>query len=210
MNQILQTDLNCKNHNNKKLKFFLKFQLYISIVFIIIVASTIIINKYNLYKQESYSNEILNSYNITKLYNNNVYTSDESSQNSYVIGIIDIPKIGIYYPIFSAYDDNLLKISPCRFYGPLPGKNGNLCIAGHNYDNDKFFSQVASLNISDEIILYNNFNKKFSYFVSDIYEVRADNFDPIYCYDKNYKQLTLITCNNLNNNRIIVRALIGQ
>ena len=65
-----------------------------------------------------------------------------------------------YYPVFSNYNEELLKISPCRFYGPTLGKNGNLCIAGHNYDNSKFFSKISILHINDEIILYNNSNKK--------------------------------------------------
>lgn len=208
MNQILQTDLNYKNKSNKKLKFFLKLQLYFSIFFIIVVGFVIVNYKYKLYKQEQFSNDILNTYNITKLYSNNTYTLDDNSQTSNVLGIIEIPKINIYYPVFSNYDEDLLKISPCRFYGPLPGKNGNLCIAGHNYDNDKFFSKIVNLSLNDEIILYNNYNKKFSYFVSDIYEVQDDDFSPIYFYDSNSKQLTLITCNNLNNNRIIVKALL--
>lgn len=104
------------------------------------------------------------------------------------------------------YSDELLKISPCKFYGPLPGKSGNLCIAGHNYDNDKFFSKISSLSVNDEIIIYDNSNNKFSYFVSDIYEVSSDDLSPVYSYDKNNKQLTLITCNNFNNNRIVVKA----
>lgn len=208
MNQILQTDLNYKNKSNKKLKFFLKLQLYFSIFFIIVVGFVIVNYKYKLYKQEQFSNDILNTYNITKLYSNNTYTLDDNSQAFNVLGIIEIPKINIYYPVFSNYDEDLLKISPCRFYGPLPGKNGNLCIAGHNYDNDKFFSKIVNLSLNDEILLYNNYNKKFSYFVSDIYEVKDDDFSPIYSYNSNSKQLTLITCNNLNNNRIIVKALL--
>ena len=208
MNQILQTNLNYKNKSYKKLQLFLKLQLYFSIFFILVVGFVILNYKYKLYKQEKFSNDILNTYNITKLYSNNASNLDDNSQTPNVLGIIEIPKVNIYYPVFSNYNEELLKISPCRFYGPLPGKSGNLCIAGHNYDNDKFFSKIVSLSLNDEIILYNNYNKKFSYFVSDIYEVKDDDFSPIYSYDSNYKQLTLITCNNLNNNRVIVKALL--
>ena len=85
---------------------------------------------------------------------------------------------------------------------------GNLCIAGHNYDNNSFFSKISILNINDEIYIYDNSNNKFTYYVSNIYEVKSDDFSPIYSYDKNSKLLTLITCNNLNNNRIIVKAIL--
>ena len=58
--------------------------------------------------------------------------------------MIEIPKIGIYYPIISEATDELLKISPCRIAGPMPNEDGNLCIAGHNYDNYKFFSKLKN------------------------------------------------------------------
>lgn len=212
MNQILQTNLNSKNKNSNliKLKKILKFQLYFSITFVIFIGIFIIYNTINSYKQEKYSKQILNNYNITKLYSNlssNVTSdSDKNFENSYVIGILEIPKINVNYPIFSNYNDELLKISLCRFYGPLPGKTGNLCIAGHNYDNDKFFSKISTLNINDEIIIYNNSDKKFSYYVSDIYEVNPNDLSPVYSDKTNSRELTLITCNNFNNNRIIVKA----
>ena len=213
MNQILETKLNNKV---KLIKFkkILKLQFYFSIFLILIISAYIIFNTFKLDKQEKYSSELLNNYNITKLYSN--LSSNESSElnedieSSYVIGIIEIPKIDVYYPVFSDCTNELLKISPCRFYGPSPGRIGNLCIAGHNYDNDKFFSKIVNLNINDEIILYSNSNKKFSYSIFDIYEVKPDDLSPVYSYNKNSRQLTLITCNNVNNNRIIVKALYNK
>lgn len=207
MNQILETKLNRKKF---KLKKFLKLQLYFSVCFMIIIGAFIVYNNLKLSNQEKFSNEILSNYNITKLYSdifsNESSNFSEGNEISSVIGIIEIPKIDVYYPIFSNYNDELLKFSPCKLYGPSPGSVGNLCIAGHNYDNNKFFSNISNLTMNDEIIIYNNSDKKYSYFVFDVYEVKSDNLSPIYSYDKNSKILTLITCNNLNNNRIIVKA----
>lgn len=210
MNQILQTKLNNKKHNLIKLKKILTVQFYFSIIFILIIGASIIYKTFNLYKEENYSTQLLNNYNIIKLYSNNISSYSESTENPSILGIIEIPKIDVYYPIFSTFDDALLKISPCKFYGPTPGKVGNLCIAGHNYDNGKFFSNISNLTINDEIIIYNSFNARFSYFVFDIYEVKPDNLSPIYSYNNNSKELTLITCNNLNKNRIIVKALMNK
>lgn len=212
MNQILQTNLNTKNKNPNLLKSkrLLKFQLYFSIALIIFIGISITHNTIKSSNQEKYSKQILNNYNITKLYSNQLSNetsnSDKNAESPHIIGIIEISKINVYYPIFSNYNDELLKISPCRFYGPLPGKNGNLCIAGHNYDNDKFFSRISTLNINDEITIYDNSDKKFSYLVSDIYEVGPNDLSPVYSYDSDSKVLTLITCNNFNNNRIVVKA----
>ena len=123
MNQILETKLNNKKSNSKKSKT-LKFQLIFSIVFIFIIGIYIFFNNFYLSKKEQLSNKILDNYNITKLYSN--LSSEEISNfddYSYILGIIEIPKINIYYPIFSNYSDELLKISPCRFYGPNIGKS---------------------------------------------------------------------------------------
>jgi sortase A len=120
-------------------------------------------------------------------------------------GIIEIPKINLYYPVFSYLTEDLLKISPCKFYGDTPDINGNICIAGHNYDNSLFFSKLSTLSPNDEIYIYNN-NIQYTYFVYDIYEVAESDLSPVLNYEPNQKTLTLITCNNFNLNRIILKA----
>ncbi|MCI8641825.1 MAG: sortase [Clostridia bacterium] len=206
MNQILETNLNSKKRKTNKLRIILKFQLFFSIILVIIIECFLFLQKKQLNQKENYSNEILSNYNISKLYSN-INIDDIGEEEPYVLGVIKIPKINVYYPIFSTYTDDLLRISPCRFYGPLPGKIGNLCIAGHNYDNDKFFSKIATLNIGSEIIISDYYNQSYTYFVYNIYEVDADNLSPVYSYDKKVRQLTLITCNNINHKRIVVQAI---
>ena len=75
-------------------------------------------------------------------------------------GIIEIPKINIYYPVFSELSDELLKIAPCKFYGNSPEKPGNICIAGHNYVDNKFFSNLPELEKDDLIEIYDLNGKK--------------------------------------------------
>ena len=171
----------------------------------------------NLQKSELYSDSLLSNYNLTRLYansesSNSLYSSDffsilnANSNDNPILGIIEIKAINVYYPFFAYYSDENLKLSPCRFFGPEPGKVGNICILGHNYNNDKFFSNVNLLKLNDEIVLYDNLQNSFHYFVENVYEVNNSDFSPIYDYNKNGMFLTLITCNNVNNNRIIVRA----
>lgn len=68
-----------------------------------------------------------------------------------------------------------------------------------------FFSNIDKLNINDKIYIY-YLNLTFSYYITEKYEVNENDLSPIYNYDKNSKELTLIACNNLNKNRIIVKA----
>ena len=121
-------------------------------------------------------------------------------------GIIEIPKINLYYPVFSHLTEELLKISPCKFYGDSPNVNGNICIAGHNYDNSLFFSKISTLSQNDEIYIFDNNGTQYTYLVYAIYEVTQSNLSPIFDYEANEKTLTLVTCNNLNSNRIILKA----
>ena len=206
MNQILCT----KIKNDKKLNGHLfKVQFTISIIIIVILIGFIVYTSYSLQNKENLSSNLIGNYNIYKLYadvsnNNNTLTQDTQVNN--LFGIIEIPKINLYYPIFSNLSEENLKVSPCKFYGDSLNDNGNICIAGHNYNNDMFFSKINLLSSNDEIFIYDNLGKKYTYIVFKNYEVKEDDLSPIYDYDKNTKELTLITCNNLNNNRFIIKA----
>lgn len=214
MNQILQVIKN--NHskendtkkNNKKITYKTQFISSIFLLFFTIISYFIIKNSKT--SKEQIAKQITNSYSISKLYNNKTSENKTYSQNGQiftVIGMIEIPKIDIYYPIISESNDELLKISPCRIAGPMPNENGNLCIAGHNYDNYKFFSQITNLTKNDEIKIYNIDGTMVSYSVYEIYEVLSNNLSPLEQSDNQKKQVTLITCNNFSsNNRIIVKA----
>ena len=90
----------------------------------------------------------------------------------------------------------------------MPPKFSNLCIAGHNYDNGIFFSNLNKLKVNDKIIIYNNSDYKYTYTIYKIYEVNENDLSPIYDYEADKNELTLITCNNLSKNRIIVKASI--
>lgn len=121
-------------------------------------------------------------------------------------GIIEIPKINLYYPIFSHLTEDLLKISPCKFYGDSADVSGNICIAGHNYDNSLFFSKLSTLSQNDKIYIFDNYGKQYIYSVYDMYEVKESDLSPIFNYEPNEKTLTLVTCNNFNSNRFILKA----
>lgn len=235
MNQIINIDLNknidnSKSKNNpdnlynipskKKIsKKIFNIQFFLSIIAIIVISIVFLYYKITLNNEENFANLLINNYSITKLYSNN--TNNNNSNKNYsnenlpadtIIGIIEIPTLNISYTIFNELDDNLLKTSPCKFYGDFPNINNpsnlNLCIAGHNYDNNKFFSNIKNLNINDKIILYDNFDNKYMYSVVKNYEVKSDDLSPVYSTITNSYELTLVTCNNFNKNRIIIKAKI--
>ena len=204
MNQILSTSLIKKNNR----KNWFKVQFLISIFIVIFLLIFVFIYYQDLQKKEQLSNNLMNNYDIFKLYNNNSLSEDKTIKESIngLFGIIEIPKLNLHYPIFSELSDELLKIAPCKFYGKTPDKFGNLCIAGHNYHNSSFFSKLSSLVKNDEIYIYDNSENQYKYYVYDIYEVEASDLSPVFVYNKKEKILTLFTCDNSGTNRIIVKS----
>ncbi len=197
MNQILV------NKKNNKKKYFFKIQLIISIIIALISIIIVFIN-YN--KDEGLENisEIIDK-NI-KL--TNIYVADDKSNYHLYLGKIVINKINLDYIIFNEYNDELLKIAPCKFYGGRIGEKGNICIAAHNYNDNRFFSRIAELKKKDEIKLIDLEGKEYQYIVYDNFEIDENDFS-ILKASKNY-DLTLLTCNNINKRRVIIKAYMKE
>lgn len=198
MNQILF------NKKNRRLKYIFKVQLFISVL-IIIILIIYIVNSYN--KDE-------NLENISKIINKNIEVTSiyeaerESTQEEAYLGKIYIEKINLDYGVFNNLNEELLKIAPCKFYGNKLGEKGNICIVGHNYNDKRFFSRLGELSIKDEIILEDLKGKKYEYIIFDIFETKEDDMSVLKS-SKTY-ELTLITCNNSNKKRIIVKAYMKE
>lgn len=126
----------------------------------------------------------------------------------YTIGVISIPSINVNYPILSTYTDELLKIAPCRFHGPNPNEVGNLCIAGHNYKNSKFFSKVPNLQLGDKIEITDLSGRMLTYTVYDKFIVNPDELECTSQLTNGNKEITLITCTNDNKQRHIIKARV--
>ncbi len=126
----------------------------------------------------------------------------------YTIGVINIPSINVNYPILSTYTDELLKIAPCKFHGPNPNEVGNLCIAGHNYRNSKFFSKVPNLQLGDTIEITDLSGRMLTYTVYDKFIVNPDELACTSQLTNGKKEITLITCTNDNKQRHIIKARV--
>lgn len=121
------------------------------------------------------------------------------------MGKIEIPKINLEYNVFDTFDEELLKILPCKFYGNNLGEKGNICIAGHNYNDDRFFGKIGLLKKKDQIKMVDLNEKEYIYTIFDIFETDEENTKDAIKRTKDY-ELTLLTCNNSNNKRIIIKA----
>lgn len=190
---------------------FLKITLFFSVLGVIIFSLLFVLYIYDITQINKTSKNLADSFSISYLYSNNpsYFTNNQSSTftDNFVIGIIKIDKLKLNYPILSEVSDDLLKIAPCRFAGPLPNDIGNLCIAGHNYIDNTFFEKISSLEYDDEIDIYGIDGKMVKYYVFNKTEVGSSDMSCTSQETSGKRVVTLMTCNSIKQTRIIVQAL---
>lgn len=135
----------------------------------------------------------------------NTYKDDKG--NTYAtVGVINIPKINVNYPILSETSDALLKVSPCKFWGPNPNEVGNFCIVGHNYRNSRFFSKVPKLENGDKIEIMDLTGTTVTYKVYDKHTVDPNDVSDTTQKTGGKREVTLITCTDDSKERVVVKA----
>ena len=130
----------------------------------------------------------------------------ENGTKYYVLAKINIPSIDVTYPIINETTDELLKISPTKFWGANPNEVGNFCIVGHNYRSSKFFSKVPKLKNGDIIEITDLSDRTLEYEVYDKYVVEPSNTDCTTQRTNGMKEITLITCTDDSKQRVIIKA----
>ena len=123
------------------------------------------------------------------------------------VGIVRIPKINITYPILSKTTNALMKVAPCKFHGASPNEIGNLCVIAHNYRRKGvFFSDVPDLVVGDIVEIQDLSQRVIQYEVYDIHTVMPDNVADTTQKTNGRKEVTLITCTDDNEQRVIVKC----
>lgn len=111
-------------------KIILRIELYVLIIICLLLLIYYVSSKYNLYISRNISKNLEDSYRITRIYKS-LENNTENADNQIVlyendlfkiIGILEIKKLNISYPILSDISKNSLKIAPCRIYGPMPNE----------------------------------------------------------------------------------------
>lgn len=197
MNQILLVKKVNKTHK----RIFL-IQFIVSIIFVIYLSFNYFIQLKKEKDLEVISQTLNKSFEVESVYK--IQKTSLENQDKRYFGKIIIPKIKLEYSVFNECNDELLKILPCKFYGKNIEKRGNVCIAGHNYNDDRFFGNLSHLNKNDIIYLNTENGKKYQYYIYDIYKVESDDFE---CLKSNKMyELTLLTCDNKSGKRLVVKA----
>lgn len=81
-----------------------------------------------------------------------IYTASDGTEY-YAEARLNIPRLGIEYPVLSTWSEELLKLSVNKYWGPKPNEVGNYCIVGHNYKSGKMFGKLPAITNGDIIEL---------------------------------------------------------
>ena len=89
---------------------------------------------------------------------------EETIDGRNYIGVLDIPALGLSFPIISEWSYDALQIVPCRYSGSA--YLDNLVIAGHNYRSH--FASLSQLQPGDTVTFTDMDGNVFSYEVSSL------------------------------------------
>ena len=180
------------------------------LIIALLVVGTMIVVKYGgNYKNEK---EIENSLVSITATIENSNTSNETTTTNVefkgynVEGIIEIPKINIKYPIIDHTDEETMKVSITKFWGPKINEIGNYTVAGHNNRDGTMFGKTNRLEIGDIIKMTGLDNKTIEYKIFDIYSIDPNDVSIVNSVDVETREITLITCTKGHKNRLITKA----
>lgn len=184
--------------------------LIVILIIALIVVATMIAVRYgkNYLNEKEVSNvlviieETLNKEEIIK----DEKTPELEFKGYKIEGIIEIPKINIKYPIIDHTNDETMKVSITKFWGPQANEIGNYTISGHNNKDGTMFGKTKYLEIGDKIKLTNLKNETIEYEVFKIYLVEPNDVSCIESTNTQTREMTLITCTNGHKNRLITKA----
>ena len=119
---------------------------------------------------------------------------------------IQIPSLGLNYPVLSDTNDDLLKISLNKYWGPAPNSIGNYCVVGHNYKNGTMFGELSEIQMGAQVIVTDVRQNSVTYEVYQKYVVEPTDVSCTSQLTNGQRILTLITCTNYGQQRTVVKC----
>ncbi len=123
-----------------------------------------------------------------------------------VIANLKIDKLNIDTCVLQDFSDKAMQICVTKFFGPEPNEIGNFCITGHNYITKNMFGYLYTLKVGDTFTLTDNKNGTIKYEIYDKYRAKETQTQGLSQKTDGKKEVTLVTCCNYSNDRLIIKA----
>ena len=123
-----------------------------------------------------------------------------------ILGKIEIPKIGFKSVVILENTYRSMDLGVVISYGSLLNEPGGTIISGHNYRGQSIFMyNIRNLSSGDKIYITDSSGREVEYTVYETLRNYSPNNTELYKKVDGY-HLTLITCENDGNSRIVVKA----
>ena len=116
-----------------------------------------------------------------------------------LVGILQVPVLGLELPILQDWSYDLLQISPCRYSGSA--EDGNLILLGHNYK--RHFTPLKQLKSGDCVEFCDVNGTVYTYEVVATEVLQKNEVERLTATEC---ELTLFTCTNGGYSRFVVRC----
>jgi|GEM_PF-2651949 Sortase (surface protein transpeptidase) len=178
-----------------------KFLVYAFIVLFMFSVGFVGFNKLSVMKKNENLRDLADQYLASE--NFDTYVGGHR-----IIGVIEIEKLGLKYPIIT-YDriDALLK-SVCHYNGPTVNDYGNVVLCSNRKQSGLFFSDIGKLKINDTVVLYGADGKGITYRLLDSFVTSAESEQILLrAFDEDVRELTIFTASSDNKQRYVCKFI---
>jgi len=177
---------------------FKKIAIIVLVIALVIIVAVFAVHTVNKRKEEKTNAE------TNTIAEENVEDNMPNQYEGYnVLGELVIEKIGLDKYIVDSKEDDAMAKAPTKLYGADVNTNGNLCIAGHNYE--EVFAKLNELAVGDQFYIIDTEETIQDYKVTEVLEVEPTDLTALMpVQDK--MQVTLITCIEGATKRLVVKA----
>lgn len=119
------------------------------------------------------------------------------------IGVVEIPELNLELPIISEWNDERLKISPCRYTGSV--YTNDMILAGHSYKNH--FRYIRNLDAGDSVIFTDMDGNRFVYEVLEMEVIAGTDLERM---TEGEWDLSLFTCTYGGQSRNTIRCKLSE
>lgn len=154
------------------------------------------------------TNEVVTPVLNAEVTETNTSTGKKVTYEGYnVVGTIEIPAIGLKYPVLEHATGDSIEVSVAILCGPGLNEVGNTVIVGHNYRNGAFFGSNSKLKLGQKIYITDTTGKKITYNIYNIYTTSADDGDYVVRNTNGKREISLSTCTNNSKERLVIWAV---
>lgn len=132
--------------------------------------------------------------------------STEDLKNYTTVGKIEIPKTNVNYPVYEQIAKVTLEAGVAIAYGPGLNQAGNTVIYGHNFRNNKFFSNNKKLSSGDKIYISDLDGNRVEYRIYSVYYTTPTDANYMIRDTEGKREISLQTCSDDNSRRLIIWA----